>query len=281
MTVQTAKPFLVVSDVHLGAVPKATERAFVDFLRYAAQSASGLLINGDLFDVWIASRHFVVRDHVRVLAAIADVVDAGVPVYFVGGNHDALEYGGELLRDDLGVVILDEPARLRLGSLKALVIHGDGVGQSTTAYNKRHPILRSRWFRWFAQRIAHVDRIYDAVDRSSATKRMVARHAAGQDTGPKPAAPLIEAWARQALARDNDVDVVFAGHSHLPADIEVIPGRYYINSGDWITHMTYVEIPADGARPRIMKWPERVTYLTRESEPSARSAEQASQFIRR
>src|SRR5687767_6914809 len=98
-----SKPALVVSDLHLGAVPSETEREFRVFLSYASREASELLINGDLFDVWLATRHFVVRHHVRVLAAIGDVVDAGVPVSFVGGNHDALEYGGELLRDDLGV----------------------------------------------------------------------------------------------------------------------------------------------------------------------------------
>lgn len=100
---QRNKPFLVVSDIHLGAVPASTERSFRDFLAYAKQQASGLLINGDLFDVWLASRHFVVRDHIRVLAAIADIVDAGIPVYFVGGNHDALEFGGEVLRDRGGL----------------------------------------------------------------------------------------------------------------------------------------------------------------------------------
>ena len=39
----TDKPFLVVSDLHLGAVPRETERAFRDFLRYAAAEAAGLL----------------------------------------------------------------------------------------------------------------------------------------------------------------------------------------------------------------------------------------------
>src|SRR6185437_1330251 len=157
------RPFLVVSDLHLGAVPAQTEHAFRDFLRFAATSASGLLINGDLFDVWLATRHFVVRDHVRVLAAIADVIDAGVPVYFVGGNHDALEFGGAMLRDDLGVTLLEEPAHVILGSFHALVVHGDGVHRDRSDYRKRHPILRSRTFRWFAQRFAHVDRIYDGI----------------------------------------------------------------------------------------------------------------------
>src|SRR5262245_53092277 len=92
-----SKPSLIVSDVHLGAVPDTTERAFLDFLAFAATEANVLVINGDLFDVWYAHRHWVPRRHVRVLARLADVADAGVRVCFVGGNRDAVEWGGEVL----------------------------------------------------------------------------------------------------------------------------------------------------------------------------------------
>ena len=258
----TGKPFLVVSDLHLGAVPYSTEQAFREFLYYAKSEVSGLLINGDLFDVWLTSRHFVVRDHIRVLAAIADVVEAGVPVYFVGGNHDALEFGGELLRDDLGVTLLDEPARMTLGAFNALVIHGDGVEVAAPGYRKRHPLLRSGAFRWTAQRLMHLDRIYDRVAKWSGTRRMIERYLRGEGTGPKPFASLIEQWARDAMRQDSTIDVVLAGHSHLPALIEVEPSRYYVNSGDWISHMTYVVLPADAGPPEIRRWPNRQLYVT-------------------
>ncbi|MGH7617667.1 MAG: UDP-2,3-diacylglucosamine diphosphatase [Gemmatimonadaceae bacterium] len=256
------KPFLVVSDIHLGAVPPETERSFRGFLRYAAAEASGLLINGDLFDVWIASRHFVVRDHVRVLAALADVVDASVPVYFVGGNHDALEYGGAMLRDDLGVTILQEPAEVILGSYHAMIIHGDGVDVSARGYRKRHPILRSHAFRWATQRLVHLDRIYDGVAKWSGTKKVVERHQRGESSGPKPYAAMIEEWAAATLRATADLDLVLAGHSHLPAQLEIEPGRYYVNTGDWISHMTYGVLPAGGGRPELRRWPERVRYVT-------------------
>lgn len=271
------KPFLVVSDLHLGAVPRTTERSFRDFLDYAKRDASGLLINGDLFDVWLASRHFVVRDHIRVLAAIADVVESGVPVYFVGGNHDALEFGGDVLRDDLGVILLEEPARISLGAFNALVIHGDGVRASAPQYRKRHPILRSRVFRWVAQRVAHLDRIYDRVAGWSGTRRIVERYVPGEGTGPKPFVTPIEQWARDALRREPSVDIVLAGHSHLPALIEAEPGRYYVNSGDWISHMTYVVLPANAGPPELRRWPERVTYVNGdEARATASEAAQAS-----
>jgi UDP-2,3-diacylglucosamine hydrolase len=251
------RPFYVVSDVHLGAVPPATERAFRAFLAHVAAAASGLLINGDLFDVWLATRHFVVRHHVRVLAAVADLVDAGVPVYFIGGNHDALEFGGGMLRDELGVTLLEEPASLTLAGRRALVVHGDGVPPAPRgypAYRKRHPVLRSRAFRIAAERLAHVDHIYDRVAAWSGTRAFVARHARGESTGPKPSAAPIEAWARAALAAEPSLDLVLAGHSHLPAFAEVAPGRYYVNTGDWIEHMTYAVLPPGDGAPELRCW---------------------------
>lgn len=255
------KPFLVVSDVHLGAVPSRTERHLLAFLDYAAAESSGLLINGDLFDVWIASRHFVVRHHVRVLARIADVVESGVPVYFVGGNHDAIEYGGEMLRDDLGVYLLEEPARIRLGTFDALVVHGDGVRRGRADYQKRHPVLRSRSFRWVAERFVHLDRIYDRVAAWSATTKFVERHERGESTGPKPSAPLIEEWAKEALRATPAINIVLAGHSHAPAWVQVGPCRFYVNTGDWIEHMSYGVLPADGRPPEIRRWPDRTLLL--------------------
>src|SRR5690606_25210656 len=87
-TPMMGKPFLVVSDVHLGAVPASTEASFRRFLDYARENASGLLINGDLFEFGVAYRSVIPSKHYRVLAKLADLVDAGVPVYFTGGNHD-------------------------------------------------------------------------------------------------------------------------------------------------------------------------------------------------
>ncbi|HZG43710.1 MAG TPA: hypothetical protein VEY93_12160, partial [Longimicrobium sp.] len=74
------KPVYVVSDVHLGSVPPATERAFRRFLDHVAEHASFLLINGDLFDFWFEYRHVILAEHYRVLARLRDVVEAGVPI---------------------------------------------------------------------------------------------------------------------------------------------------------------------------------------------------------
>lgn len=252
----TGKPFLVVSDLHLGAATAQRERHFRQFLGYAAEHASGLLINGDLFDVWLASRHFVVRHHVRVLAALADAIDAGLPVYIVGGNHDALELGGHAL-EDLGAILLTDPAHVQLGAWRALVIHGDGVsrvGDPYPRYVKRHAVLRSASFRWAAQRVLHLDSIYEQIIRASATTRVVKRRLRGGKAPPTPDAAPIAAWATAALRAEPTTDIVLAGHSHVPAVIDAGEGRFYVNSGDWLSQMSVVSLPSDRSAPLLWVW---------------------------
>ena len=242
-----AKPYLVVSDIHLGAVPESTERGFREFLRFAAEHASGLLINGDLFDFWFEYRTVIPGRHFRVLAALADVVDAGVPVHFVGGNHDA--WGGAFLRDEVGVRLVDGPQELVLAGRRALVAHGDGVGRGDLKYRALRRLIRHPWTVG-AFRLLHPDWGSRIADLASSTDVKLADH----DPAAKNRAAYIAAWAHERLAADPTLELVLAGHCHQPVLEEVEPGRYYANTGDWIHHFTYLSIPAVGA-PELRRWP--------------------------
>ena len=58
-------------------------------------------------------RSVIPSKHYRVLAKLADLVDAGVPVYFTGGNHDHVEWGGHSL-EAAGVTILEDQTVMEL-----------------------------------------------------------------------------------------------------------------------------------------------------------------------
>lgn len=242
------KPYLVVSDIHLGAVPEGTERAFRDFLRHAAEEASGLLINGDLFDFWFEYRTVIHGRHFRVLAALAEVVEAGVPVSFVGGNHDA--WGGAFLRDEVGMELVEGPAVMELAGRRALVAHGDGVGRGDLKYRALRRLIRHPWTIG-AFRLLHPDWGSRIADLASSTDVKLAEH----DPGAKNRAAFIESWAREQLATDPSLDLVLAGHCHQPLVEEVAPGRFYVNTGDWIRHFTYLRLPAEGGPPELLRWP--------------------------
>ncbi|HEV7591387.1 MAG TPA: UDP-2,3-diacylglucosamine diphosphatase [Longimicrobium sp.] len=240
------KPVYVVSDTHLGAVPRETERAFRGFLDHVATHAQSLLINGDLFDFWFEYRHVILREHFRVVASLADVVDAGVKVWFVGGNHDA--WAGSFLRDEVGIELLSGPVEMTLGGRRALVAHGDGVGSGDLKYRAlkaviRHPVSIG------AFRVLHPDFGRWIAGRASSTA-----HKAGGDAAASGRAAYIRRWAEERLRADPTLELVLAGHAHVASVDEVEPGRYYVNSGDWLGSFDYVVLPADGGPPELRYW---------------------------
>src|SRR5512147_667526 len=118
-------PCYIFSDAHLGAASTALERDVVSFLKHLPHRAGSLLINGDLFDFWFEWRRVMPRGHFRVLAALAELRDAGTPVLMIGGNHDC--WGGEILTRDVGIAFQLGAWDGVLGGWRAHVDHGDGL----------------------------------------------------------------------------------------------------------------------------------------------------------
>jgi UDP-2,3-diacylglucosamine hydrolase len=254
------KPEIVVSDIHLGAVPATTEQAFLRFLDWVGARAGSLLIAGDLFDFWFEYGSIIPGAHFRVLAALARLTDAGIPVTMTGGNHDA--WGGRFLKDDVGITFHSGPFRTTLGGRPALVAHGDGLGTGDFRYRLLKTVVRSpitiALFRALHPELGL--RIAHAVSRTD--------HRLESDAADEGRARFIESWARHRLESDAELGWVVCGHTHRPALIDVGQGRYYLNAGDWIRHFTFAEI-VDGT-PSLLAWdPDRSAPVPMGAAPSA------------
>src|SRR5690242_17291570 len=163
------------SDAHLGFAGDEVERAVISFLRHVATHAGSLVINGDLFEFWFEWRTVIPRRGFRTLAALADVADAGVPVVMIAGNHDC--WGGDILREDVGVDYQFGPWLGNIAGWQTRIEHGDGLRPKE---DKRYRMLRSvlrnrlaiRSFRWIhpdlstrlATHSSHASRTYSARD---------------------------------------------------------------------------------------------------------------------
>ena len=227
------KPEFITSDVHLGAVPDSTERAFVEFLEHVGSEGRRLLLPGDLFDFWFEYGDVVPGEHFRVLAALSELVDAGV--------------GGRFLEEQVGVTYHPGHVRTEIAGRPAILAHGDGLGRGDLKYRALKMVLRSRPVIW-AFRALHPEigmRVARAVSTTEAK--------ADTDPGKVGRAEFIEQWARDTLDAEPELGYVVCGHAHLPTITEVQPGRYYLNAGDWLTHLSYITVPADGT-PTLRSW---------------------------
>lgn len=238
-------PAFVISDAHLGFATKDSERALLGFFRYLlreheAGRASSLLINGDLFEFWFEWKHVMPRGAFRVLAGLADLRDAGLPVVMIAGNHDC--WGGEILKDDVGIDFRFGPWEDSLGGWRAWVEHGDGLrAREDRRYRALRSVLRNRlaisMFRLLhpdaasalANRSSHASRVYQARDGGAGLRQV----------------------ASDRLAEKPNVDLVIFGHSHFP-ELARLGSGVYANAGPWLDQQTYLRINPD--RIELRRW---------------------------
>ena len=89
---KAGKKIYFASDFHLG-VPTYEksldrEKKIVRWLDSIKTDAEELYLLGDVFDFWFEYKTVAPRGYVRLLGKLAELSDAGIPIYYFTGNHD-------------------------------------------------------------------------------------------------------------------------------------------------------------------------------------------------
>ena len=107
-------PIYFLSDAHLGQEDASGEarklRALEGFLAHLGSDPGPLYLDGDLFEFWFEYRHAVPRGHFRILTALLAARKSGIPMEYIGGNHDF--WVGDFLSRELGIGYHDGPVAL-------------------------------------------------------------------------------------------------------------------------------------------------------------------------
>jgi UDP-2,3-diacylglucosamine hydrolase len=229
---------IVVADAHLGQVPPAIESAFHTFLEAVPDMGDMLLINGDLFDFWFEYGSVIPRRHFGTVAKLHTLVARGIPITFVGGNHD--RWGGDFLIKDLGVAFHGGEAEVDVAGRRAFVAHGDGLTEQHWSAKVMHRVTRHGiTIRLF--RALHPDVGFWIAHKLSATLADNTRDPAVLDC----AAQAQARYAREALARRPDLGLVVLAHTHRPALEQLPDGRAYLNPGAWLDGSRYAVVTRD------------------------------------
>lgn len=234
-------PCWVVADAHLGVAPNELERDLLALLDAAPRHARSLIVNGDLFEFWFEWKHVIPRVGFRVVAALAAVRAAGLPVLFIGGNHDC--WGGDALVRDTGVTYHLGPWEGTIGTHATRIEHGDGLRVAEDRrYRRLQRVLRSplarRAFRWI-----HPDWGVGLAHAASHTSRSTRARDGGAG---------LRSVAMAALGARPDLDLVIYGHSHVPLLARGDGGGIYANAGGWFVSPTFLRI--DDARVTLARW---------------------------
>ena len=217
-----------VSDVHLGlqvADPVAREARFVDFLRSLPEDTAALYLLGDIWDFWYEYRDVVPKGYVRVLAAIQDLIDRGVEVYFFQGNHDVWAYS---YFEELGMKKLVQPALVEIDGRVFCLGHGDGLGPVPFGYRFLRGVFHNRVLQ-FLFSMLH-PRIAFGLGNGWSKSNRLARHEEYVFRGEEE--PLYKFAAE--FEKENKVDCFVFGHYHCDVSMKTPAGADFIILKDWM-----------------------------------------------
>ncbi len=226
------------SDFHLGgeateAERREKERRVVRWLDVVREDAAEIYLVGDVFDFWFEYRTVVPKGFVRLLGKLAEIRDAGIPIYFFTGNHDMWVF--RYFEDELGIPTYRQPIRRQINGKRFVIGHGDGLGPGDYGYKFIKRVFSSTLCQWLFARLHPNFGIG------------MANYWSGKSRSTNPAAPQFlgqeQEWlityCNEQIEREA-IDYFVFGHRHLPIDFLLENGRSrYINLGEWINYNSY------------------------------------------
>jgi len=231
------KKIYFASDFHLGVPNPATslarEKRIVSWLDFIKTDAHAIYLLGDIFDFWFEYRHAIPKGFIRLQGKLAELRDAGMPIYFFTGNHDMWLF--DYFEKEMGIIIYREPQVLIINNQKLLIGHGDGLGPGDNTYKILKKFFNSTICQWLFARI-HPNlgiRIANYWSRQSRISNMkMEEKFTGEEN------EFLLTYCRN-LEKTSHHDFYIFGHRHLPLDLTVAETSRYINLGEWVHFDTY------------------------------------------
>ncbi|MCR5561331.1 MAG: UDP-2,3-diacylglucosamine diphosphatase [Bacteroidales bacterium] len=223
-----------VADIHLGLKagpegPAEREERFASWLRSLLKpDTEEIWLLGDIWDFWYEYRDVMPREAIRVTAALIDLLDSGVKIHYIPGNHDVWLYS---FWQELGVDVRPQPQTLEVAGKRLVVGHGDGLGGAKWGYRMMLRIFHSKVCQalfsalhpWLGYRFG--------TDWSNSNRR---KHGGYRFRGEQePLWRWCGAEAEKAAAAGTPVDCFIFGHFHDAVDMPVSGSRLIVLK-DWI-----------------------------------------------
>ncbi len=225
---------VVISDVHLGTLG-CHAKELLEYLK--GIKPSKLILNGDIIDIWQFRKSYFPKAHLDVIRYIIAMQAKGTEVVYITGNHD------EMLRKFSGTVIggfkIVDKLLLELDGKKAWFFHGDVFDVSIQnakwiaklgGWGYNILILLNRLLNWFLVKTGR--KKYSLSRRIKNSVKEAMKYISN-----------FEASVAE-LAIENGYKYAICGHIHQPKMVRKITKNgicLYLNSGDWIEHLTALE----------------------------------------
>ncbi len=214
-----SKSVYFLSDAHLGGEEQSKEKI--------KEEAEYLYLVGDLFEFWFEYKNAIPRDHFRILTKLKELVDHGVKINYLVGNHDF--WLGDFLPKHLNIPIFKDHLEVVHQGKRIFLSHGDGLAKKDWGYRILKKILRNR-VNIFLYRQIPPDISYPLAKFVSRRSRNWVQM---RDND------FLQEYENFAKSKiEQGYDAVILAHTHTPVFQNLGKG-VYLNLGDWFLHFTY------------------------------------------
>ncbi|NIN01845.1 MAG: hypothetical protein GTO24_28220 [candidate division Zixibacteria bacterium] len=229
-----SKSVFLLSDAHLGAdeedKEKFKEEKLISFLDRVKGEGETLYLVGDMFEFWFEYKNAIPKDHFAVLNRLRQLVDCGVKVNYIVGNHDF--WLGDFLPRQIGIPIFRDSIEVVHQGKKVFISHGDGLARKDVGYRILKKILRNR-VNIFLYRQIPPDISYPLAKFVAGRSRSYVQKRNTSYLGD------YEGFAADKITEG--FDAVILAHTHVPV-LQELGSGIYLNLGDWFQHFTYARL---------------------------------------
>jgi len=235
-----------ISDAHFGIgsekEEKRKEKNLFAFLNRVKRENADLIINGDLFDFYFEYNSVIPRKYFDILAKLKEIIQSGIRVWFVAGNHDF--WVGPFFEKDIGVRVIRKSMKFKFYGKKIFVAHGDGLGRFDLGHLLLQLLLRQPLniflFSFLHPNIAYIlGRWVSKMSRKKSSSRNFT-----MDGNP------LKRFVKSEW--EKGFDVVILGHIHYPY-LEKKNEKIFAIIGDWIDNFSYIRITKEGVSLQYIK----------------------------
>lgn len=225
------------SDNHLGSPNRnlslEREKIFITWLDQIKTDAQAIFFLGDLFDFWFEYKKVVPKGFTRLFGKLAELSDSGIDLFFFVGNHDC--WIGNYFEDELGINVFHKKVDLNIDNYNILIGHGDGLGPGDNKYKFlkllfRNPILKKLFS------FIHPDIGISLGSFLSQKNKILSGSEKVFESEDK---EMLFSYCKDVLKTKYYHFFIF-GHRHVPLELDLGNNSKYFNTGDWITHFSYL-----------------------------------------
>ena len=142
-------PIYIISDNHFSMDKNhkneidRRNKLFQVFDKIKSRKNGTLIIGGDFFDYWFEYDNVIPNGYETILESLKDLVNNGIKIHYVLGNHDYWDFG--YLNREFDITTHKKDLQINHND-KILITHGDGLLKNDYGYRIMRFIIRHPLF---------------------------------------------------------------------------------------------------------------------------------------